>query len=122
MIRQITRDELLKMRARGEKFTLVDVLGKESFAREHIPGAISIPVSDIENLAGGLLDKNDMIIVYCASFECTASTTAAEKLEALGFKHVIDYKGGLKDYKEGGLALEGSLHECPSCASCCACD
>lgn len=126
MVKKITRDELIKMRKSGQRFTLVDVLSKDSYEKEHIPGAISIPISELETKASSLLNKNDTIIVYCASFECMASTNAAEKLQAMGFSRVLDYKGGLKDYEEGGEKLEGSMHasaDCSSvnCASCCAC-
>ena len=121
MIRQISREDLIKMCNKGEKYTLVDVLGSESYVKEHIPGAISIPLADLEKKAGSLLQKEDNIVVYCASFECKASTTAAEKLMGLGYKNVLDYKGGLKDYREAGLALEGNLHVYRSCGSCCAC-
>ncbi|MFA5199422.1 MAG: rhodanese-like domain-containing protein [Candidatus Omnitrophota bacterium] len=126
MVNKITRDELISMRKSGQRFILVDVLEKSSFEREHIPGAISIPLSELETKAGSLLNKNDTVVVYCASFDCAASTKAAEKLQAMGFSRVLDYKGGLKDYEEGGEKLEGSIHvsaDCSSvnCASCCAC-
>jgi rhodanese-related sulfurtransferase len=120
-MRKISRDELIEMCSKGRKFTLVDVLGRDSYEKEHIPGALSIPLDDLEQEAERFLDKNDTIVVYCASFVCTASTTAAQKLEEMGYKKVLDYKGGLKDYKEAGLSLQGSLHEHRSCASCCAC-
>jgi len=121
MIRQITRDELMSMCRSGEKFILVDVLSSDSYEKEHIAGAISIALADLEKKAESLLKKDDNIVVYCASFECSASTKAAEKLTAMGYKNVLDYKGGLKDYKEAGLALEGSLHIYRGCGSCCAC-
>lgn len=125
MVKQVTRDELVRLRSAGNKMRLVDVLGTESYEKEHIPGAISIPLVELERKAARLLDKNDTVVVYCASFDCKASTTAAEKLSSLGYKFVLDYKGGLKDYKEGGLALEGSLHgdvPCASCSPCSSCD
>ncbi len=121
MIKKISREELLSMCKKGKKFVLVDVLGKDSFEQEHIPGSISIPLDDLEKQAFSYLGKDDLIVVYCASFTCMASTNAAEKLQELGYKNVLDYKGGLKDYKEAGLALQGSLHGEKSCASCCAC-
>lgn len=121
MVRKISRDELLEMCKKGRKFTLVDVLGKDSYEEEHIPGSLSMPLDVLEQEADRLLDKDETIVVYCASFICTASTTAAHKLAEMGFKNVLDYKGGLKDYKEAGLALQGSRHEHKACASCCAC-
>lgn len=114
MINKITRDELMKMVSSGQKFKLVDVLDKEHFQKEHIKGAISLPVNEIEKKAAKILKKSETIVVYCASFDCQASTKAAEKLLSMGYRDVLDYKGGLKDYKEANLALEGSLYEATS--------
>lgn len=123
MVKKITRDELIKMVSSGQKFKLVDVLDKEHFQKEHIKGAISLPVNEIEKKAATMLNKSETIVVYCASFNCQASTKACEKLLSLGYKNVLDYKGGLKDYKEANLSLEGSLYEAASkvrsgCTSC----
>lgn len=122
MIKQIMRDELMQMISSGQKFKLVDVLDKEHFAQEHIKGAISLPVNEIDAQAAKILKKTETIVVYCASFDCQASTNAAEKLIKLGYKHVLDYKGGLKDYKAANLPLGGSLHagvkEPKVCYSC----
>jgi rhodanese-related sulfurtransferase len=120
MIKKINREELMGMISSGEKFKLIDVLSRESFENEHIKGAISMPLEEIGRMAGKLFHKKDKIVVYCASFECQASTQAAEKLISFGFKNVMDYKGGLKDYKEAHLPLAGKMHEepaaCPSCS------
>lgn len=121
MITQISRQELMDMFAKKERFKLVDVLSKESFEKEHIKGAISIPVDEIEKKASRWLKKTDKIVVYCASFDCQASTHAAEKLLAMGYKNVLDYKGGLKDYKEANLPLEGSLHQQEAGVACSYC-
>jgi rhodanese-related sulfurtransferase len=123
MAKKITRDELKKMMEANENFKVVDVLSKESYGNEHIKGALSIPLDGIEKNAAGLLGKNDKIVVYCGSFNCQASTKAAEKLLSMGYKDVVDYKGGLMDYKEAGLPLEGKFHEAStsvasSCSSC----
>lgn len=123
MVKTITRDELMKMISTGQEFKLVDVLPKAHFEKEHIKGAISLPVNELEKKATKTLKKSETIVVYCASFDCQASTTAAEKLLSLGYKNVLDYKGGLKDYKEAALPLEGSLHGKASqvasrCSSC----
>ena len=109
MVRQITRNELVELMKSGKKFTLVDVLPKYNYFREHIKGAISLPLADIENGVTKGLAKDDLIVTYCASLQCPASTTAAEKLISLGYKDVLDYKEGFKDYKEAGLPVQGSL-------------
>jgi len=62
---EVTRHEL--MRALGERrVALVDVLSPESFARNHIPGAINIPVAELATLANALLvDRRQPIVTYC---------------------------------------------------------
>jgi rhodanese-related sulfurtransferase len=120
MVKQITRNELLEMINSKKKFTLVDALAKDNYFREHIKGAISLPLADIEQGITKNLNQDDLIVTYCANFECQASTKAAEKLVWLGYKNVLDYKGGLKDYKEAKLPMEGSFYmkeggESPAC-------
>jgi hypothetical protein len=45
---------------------VVDVRSAEAYQASHIPGAISIPLADIEaNPTGLKLDKNQWIITYC---------------------------------------------------------
>ena len=109
MGKKITRDDLMNMISSGEKFRLVDVSARDHFELEHIKGAISLPVDEIEGKALSVFNKDETIIVYCASFECQSSTNVALKLQQLGFENVLDYKGGLKDYKEANLPLGGNL-------------
>lgn len=109
MIKTIDRRELLElMRSRDKSVKIIDVLGEDHFRREHIPGAVSLPMGKIWKYAGERLDKNGHNVVYCADFECHAGEKAAHLLEAMGFKHIYDYKGGIEDYKKAGLPVEGS--------------
>jgi rhodanese-related sulfurtransferase len=103
MIRQITKDELKLLIHARDHLKIVDVLSHEHYLETHLPGAISLPLAILEERAEILLSKDDLIVVYCADYHCPASTQAAEKLLRLGFKHVLDYKGGLADYRSGCL-------------------
>lgn len=89
---------------------LVDVLSGDHYREEHIKEALSIPLEGLETWAHRLLREDDRIVTYCAGFSCAASTKAANKLVAMGFRHVFDYKGGLEDAKKGGLPMEGARH------------
>ena len=86
MVKEISRDELMQMFSSGKKFKLLDALSKEHFEEEHVKGAISLPVNEIGEWVSKMLKIDDTIVVYCASFECQASTNAAKKLISLGFK------------------------------------
>jgi rhodanese-related sulfurtransferase len=84
---------------------LIDVLPEESFEKEHIEGAVNIPVrhDDFVRRVEDLVDEKDnSVIVYCASKECDASPTAARKLEQAGFSNVYDFEGGIKEWKDAG--------------------
>jgi 3-mercaptopyruvate sulfurtransferase SseA len=45
---------------------IVDVRSTEAYAADHVAGAISIPLSELENnIANVKLDRNQWIITYC---------------------------------------------------------
>jgi Rhodanese-related sulfurtransferase len=61
----------------------------------HLPGAINIPHTKIDELAPTLLpDKSAEIITYCATLQCYFSEIAAKRLIALGYTNVKDYREG----------------------------
>lgn len=106
-VKVITRNELLEIIKKNKAVIIVDVLDRSSYQKEHIKEAISIPLSELaESAAKCLPNKNSTIVVYCGSFECSASTKAAEALMSMGYLNVMDYKGGLKDYREAHLPME----------------
>ncbi len=104
-MKTIKKDEL-KEKIENEDITLIEVLSEKEFNKEHIKGAIHIPLKKIATEAKKRFQKEDEIIVYCSDYDCTASPTAAKKLTDMGFKNVYDYKGGKKEWKEAGLPME----------------
>jgi len=96
----------LKKKLDNENVKLVEVLDEDAYKAEHIKGAINIPLERIGTEAKDKFDKNDEIIVYCSSYSCSASPTAAKKLESLGFNNVYDFEGGKKEWKDAGLPME----------------
>ncbi len=110
-MKTLKKEELKEMGESGDDFLLANVLTEKQFQQEHIPGSVNIPVT-VENFAERFLNeagsKDRKIVVYCASFECQASSKAARKLEAAGFTDVYDFEGGMKEWKEGGYPTESS--------------
>ncbi len=43
----ITREELREKIDRGDKFVLVDTLGAEYYQQSHLPGAINLPLEEV---------------------------------------------------------------------------
>jgi len=80
----ITMEDLLEMLENKAHFKLVEVLAKAEYEKGHIPGAINIPLDELEKLAKQKLKKKETIVVYCGSYTCHASTKAVRKLLDLG--------------------------------------
>jgi len=79
-----------------EEIILLDVRTEGEYNAEYIPGAINIPLSDLENRIDEL-DSSKAIIVYCQSG--SRSRTASETLAQRGFI-VYNMEGGINAWKE----------------------
>src|ERR671922_1751989 len=86
---------------------LVEVLPAEEFAEEHLPGAINIPLKELDADSAAQLDKTRPVIVYCWDYLCDMSPRAAARLVSLGFERVYDYAASKVDYLARGLPREG---------------
>ena len=58
----IGRDELRKLTGDGAQ--LVEVLPAEDYEWAHLPGAVSLPLKELDARAGQL-DRSRPVIVYC---------------------------------------------------------
>jgi rhodanese-related sulfurtransferase len=63
MPRFIEREELQRLVDAGAQ--LVEVLPREEYEEEHLPGAINIPLRRIDTEARQRLDPERPVIVYC---------------------------------------------------------
>ena len=90
-------DEAKALMKETEGYILLDVRTKEEYESGYIPGAINIPLSDInENVVSSLPDKSQMILVYCRSGN--RSRQASDKLSKLGYTNIIEI-GGINSWK-----------------------
>ena len=96
MYDQITAEEAKKIMDSGEEHIILDTREQDEFDEGHIPGAILIPYTEIENKAEEMLpDKDKLILVYCRSGR--RSKIAAEALSKLGYTNVKEF-GGIIDW------------------------
>ena len=89
-----------------EAITVVDGRSAEAYAREHIPGATSLPHRGICFDSTGSLERSRTYVCYCDGIGCNASTKTALKLLTLGFQ-VRELIGGLDWWKRDGYATAG---------------
>ena len=66
-MRPIDREELERLIADGAQ--LVEVLPREEYEEEHLPGAISIPLKELDAGSVGVLDRDRPIVVYCYDYQ-----------------------------------------------------
>lgn len=71
-------------------YQLVDVRTAGEYAGGHIPSAVNIPVSAIEQQPPDV-PKDRLVIVYCRSG--ARSSRAAGILKSLGYANVVDFGG-----------------------------
>lgn len=102
-VQTISKEDLL---SRLGQVQVVNVLEPEHYALGVVRGSLKIPLSQLDERMGEL-NKDREVVTYCASRQCTASRHAAEKLAAAGFR-VRAYEGGIKEWKEAGLPVEGA--------------
>jgi rhodanese-related sulfurtransferase len=58
----IERAQVERMMAEGAQ--IIEVLPAKEFAEDHLPGAVSHPLRQLEKEAGAI-DRNSPIVVYC---------------------------------------------------------
>lgn len=69
-----------------EGATLLDVRSVDEFVEGHLPGAMNIPVDELQARANELGNKYAPVVVYCMSG--ARSSRAKRTLEAAGFRSV----------------------------------
>ena len=63
---RIGRDELLELTGQGAQ--LVEVLPADDYDWAHLPGAVNLPLKQLDVGAGQQLDRSRPVIVYCHDF------------------------------------------------------
>ncbi len=104
----LPREELLQ-RARDGLVTVIDVRPPEEYAAGHVPGAINIPLSELESQLERL-DPGEEIVAYCRGPHCVLAFEAVERLRKKGLK-ARRLEDGLPEWKLAGLPVETSERE-----------
>lgn len=110
-MKTIKAQELKRKMDHNEEVLVLDVLPSEHYETQHIPGAKSIPLEKdnfVDSVKDAAKNKQQQVVVYCASTECDLSPKAADRLESEGFENVVDFNGGIQEWKDAGYSLTAS--------------
>jgi ArsR family transcriptional regulator len=101
----VTREELVA-RMRDGLVTVIDVRPKDEFALGHVPGAINVPLADLDaQLSSFDLDRE--IVAYCRGPWCVLSFEAVAALRKHGLK-ARRLEDGMPEWQAAGLQVEAA--------------
>lgn len=101
-VEEASRDELLRRAALGE-VTVLDVRSAAEYASGHIPGAVSIPVSELGQRLAELPEGTD-IVAYCRGPYCLFAHDSVRMLHAHG-RTARRLAGGMPEWRLAGLPV-----------------
>ena len=100
-IREVSPMEVEPLRERGEA-TIVDVRETSEWDQGHVPGAIHLSKSYLEQqVENQIPDRDQPIVLYCAAG--VRSLFAAQTLVQMGYTDVTSLAGGFQAWKTHGL-------------------
>src|SRR5256712_11655746 len=100
-IKEVSPPEADLLRERGDA-TFVDVREASEWEQGHLPGAIHISKSYIEQqIEGAVPDRDAPVVTYCAGG--VRSLFAAQTLQEMGYTNVSSMSGGFQQWKSQGL-------------------
>jgi len=98
----VSRKELLE-RLRGGTATVLDVRPEDEFRQGHVPGALNIPLSQLERRLAELpVDRE--VVAYCRGPWCVLSFEAVAVLRQRGYQ-VRRLEDGFPEWKVAGLPV-----------------
>lgn len=101
----VSRDDLLA-RLQDSMVTVLDVRPEDEFAVGHLPGALNIPLVELERRLGELPADRE-VIAYCRGPYCVLSFEAVAALRERGYR-VHRLEDGYPEWKAAGLPVEAA--------------
>jgi len=92
----VTAKEAKELMETQSGYIILDVRERDEYDQKHIPGAVLLPLGDVEGKAKVVLpNPEQLILVYCRSGR--RSKIAAESLAQQGYTNVVEF-GGILDW------------------------
>ncbi len=91
-------------RAREGLVTVIDVRPAEEYAAGHVPGALSIPLAELEKHFADLPHDTE-IVAYCRGPYCVLAYEAVARLRARGFT-AYRLQDGFPEWRQAGLSVD----------------
>ena len=99
----LPRQELLQ-RVQDGLVTVLDVRPPEEYAAGHVPGAVNVPISELEHYLKEINPEQE-IVAYCRGPHCVLAFDAVANLRGKGLK-ARRLEDGFPEWKTAGLPVE----------------
>ncbi len=101
--------EALVARVRRGEVTVLDVRPLEEYRAGHIPGALSVPLDELDQRMAELSPGCE-VVAYCRGPYCVLAIDAVTRLKQHGYR-AIRLEEGVPDWRARGLPIESDLLE-----------
>ena len=101
----VPREELLR-RVRAGRVVVIDVRPRDEYRTGHIPGALSIPLEELETRLGELPARKE-VVAYCRGPYCVMAYEAVARLRARG-RRARRLTDGFPEWRASGLPVQAS--------------
>ncbi len=101
-LQAVDREQLLA-KVRDGAVTVLDVRPPEEFRAGHLPGALSIPLKELERRLSELPHDRE-IVAYCRGPYCVLAVEAVDMLRARGFT-AFRLEDGVRDWQSRGFPV-----------------
>lgn len=109
-VSQLAVDELATRLAGGpDGLLVVDVRQPAEYAAGHVPGALNLPVRELEERRGDLDASRPLALICATGYR---SSAAASLLMGHGFQQLSNVVGGTVAWIEAGHAVDADLPSC----------
>lgn len=90
--------EELSEKLKSNSVTLLDVRPSEEYEHNHLPDALSVPITELEYHLDSL-PKDKEVVAYCRGPYCVYATEAVEFLTTKGYRATL-LEAGINEWKQ----------------------
>ena len=108
-VEMISFDEFTVLKE-DQNVILLDARNPDYYSESHIPNALNLPAHRFEEFYPRLKDSfsdDTIIITYCEGYNCTLGDELAELLFAAGHSQIRVYGGGIEEWINNNMPIEG---------------
>jgi rhodanese-related sulfurtransferase len=86
----------------------VDARDGALFSDGHLPGAVSLPLGEVESRLAGFrqqVAEGKTLVAYCNGYGCPDSFDLGQLLIKAGYRDVRVFEGGFPEWRDAGLPV-----------------